>query len=199
MTLCWSSHEGKCSSWICHSCLYEAVFSSTSYLLWAQTVIILTTQHTRLSGQPPLPVSSVSPYSDRWSKLPGTNSLYYASMLLQLVTDRLHASSSTTPLKCQRWADCSLMYTPAFNRWLYWVSKNSEPWKTWNWIMAFERLEKLNEKHQCVIVKTNKQFFGAAETDVPASHRNAAGRSRTGWRWAVRGGLLLLWRWFVCC
>lgn len=53
MKLCWSSHEGKCSSWICHACLYEAVFSSTSYLLWAQTVIILTTQHTRLSGQPP--------------------------------------------------------------------------------------------------------------------------------------------------
>lgn len=55
MKLCWSSHEGKCSSWICHSCLYEAVFSSTSYLLWAQTVIILTTRHTRLSGQPPTP------------------------------------------------------------------------------------------------------------------------------------------------
>lgn len=25
--------------------------------------------------------------------------------------------------------------------------------------MGFERLEKLNEKHQCVIVKTNKQFL----------------------------------------
>lgn len=25
--------------------------------------------------------------------------------------------------------------------------------------MAFERLEKLNEKHQCVIVKTNKQCW----------------------------------------
>lgn len=39
---CWSSCE--VSSWRCHLCLHGAVISSTSYLLWAHTVIILATR-----------------------------------------------------------------------------------------------------------------------------------------------------------
>lgn len=93
MKLCWSSHKGKCSSQICHSCLCEAVFSSTAYLPWAQTHYVNYTVHMPLSATPlthahtPSQFRQCSPYSDRWSKLPGTYSLYYASMLLQQVTD----------------------------------------------------------------------------------------------------------------
>lgn len=86
----------------------------------------------------------------------------------------------------------SLMYTPAFNRWSYWVPKTSEPWKTWNWIMVFERLEKSNEKHQCVIVKTNKQFWEQQKQMLQPATEMQQGWSRAGWRWAVWGGLLPL-------
>ena len=87
--------EGERGSWRCHWCLREAVIGSTSYLLWAHTVITLTTQRIRLSVQtpPPLFLPCSPPHSDRWSKQPGADSLYYASMLLQQVTDRPRASS----------------------------------------------------------------------------------------------------------
>ena len=59
---CWSSHEGKRGSWRCHLCLRGAVISSTSYLLRAQTVIILTTQRLSLGGTPsPVFFRAVSP------------------------------------------------------------------------------------------------------------------------------------------
>ncbi len=49
-----------------------------------------------------------------------------------------HAFSSLSQCLELMWA----CHAPAFNRWLYWVSKNSEPWRTWNWIMTFERFKK---------------------------------------------------------
>lgn len=74
LKLWWSSHEGKRSSWRCHSCLHGAVISSTCYLLWAHCVIILTTQHICFSGAP-LPTSSVCPDSDRRSISPALAAL----------------------------------------------------------------------------------------------------------------------------
>lgn len=60
--------------------------------------------------------------------------------------------------------------------------------------MAFERLQKSNEKHQCVIVKTNKLFFFWEQQKqmFQAATEKAAGQSSAGWRWVARGGLLLL-------
>lgn len=86
MKLRWSSHDGECSSWTCNCCLYEAVFSGASYLLGTQVVHILTARHIRLSVRlalPPLPPTHlpftlVPPCPDRWSKLFGANTLYYA-------------------------------------------------------------------------------------------------------------------------
>lgn len=69
--------------------------------------------------------------------------------------------------------------------------------------MAFERLQKSNEKHQCVIVKTNKQFFGKQQKQMlQAATEKAAGQSSAGWRWDARGDLLLLlpvWPCWVFC
>lgn len=95
---------GKCSEWnrTTWSCVEVATkanavakfvsrvyvkLSLVALLICPENRLMLATQCTCLLVRTPHPVSSVFPYSDRWSKLPGTYSLYYASMLLQQVTD----------------------------------------------------------------------------------------------------------------
>lgn len=163
LTVCWSSRKGKRSSRRCHSCLYRAVVSSTSYLLRILTVII-TTQHICLSVGPPPPrplflfllcppTLTDDPNSPALTR--STMQACYSRMLrigcmLPLVKLLRNVKGELTVARCiqQLSTDGRIEFL-----------KDSEPGRTWNWIMTFERFEKWNEKHQGVIVKTNKQFL----------------------------------------
>lgn len=129
----WISFGSKLGSQRCHSCLRKAVICNTSYQLCVNTVITFTAWWIHLWLGTHSPMSFMPLSSDSLSKQSAADWLHYESMLLQKVTDRRHAYFTKAPLKCQRWADCRPMYTPAFNRWWYRVSKNSGPCRTWKW------------------------------------------------------------------
>ena len=165
------AREGERGSWRCHRCLREAVVGSTSYLLWAHAVITLTTQRIRLSVQthPPPPPRFFHAPTLLLTDDPNIPALTRFTMQA-CYSSRLQIGRVLPPVQLL-W---NVRGEPTVARCIHQLStdgrveflKNSEPRKTWNWITTFERFQKLNEKHRGVIVKTNKQFFGAAETDV---------------------------------